>query len=70
MPTDAVSRSRSAGRRSTSSVSGSSRVMPSPAAICRTTLPHAIDRMPGSQSIGFSSIGWPKPKMSRMTTGW
>ena len=43
----------SAGRRSTSSVSGSSRVMSRPAAIWRTTLPQAMVRMPGSQSIGL-----------------
>ena len=31
---------------------------------------HAIERMPGWNSIGTSSRGLPKPKISPITTGW
>ena len=65
-----LSVSHSAARRSTSSVSGSSRVMSRPAAIWRTTLPQAMVRIPGWKIIPTSSIGLPKPNMSFITTGW
>ena len=62
--------SHSAARRSTSSVSGSSRVTSRPAAIWRTTLPQAMVRIPGWKIMPTSSIGLPKPNMSFITTGW
>ena len=61
MSTLAVLRSTSDGTRSTYSSSSGSSSRSSPAAMCRTTGPHAVVRMPGCHSIATWSIGWPKP---------
>ena len=42
----------------------------SPAANWRTTLPQAMVSTPGWRIMGTSSMGRPKPMMSKMTMGW
>ena len=64
-----MSNASGAGSRSTVSVISSSSTS-SPAAICRTTEPQAIDSTPGISSIGLSSSGLPKPMMSKTTSRW
>ena len=59
-----------AATRSYHSTRSSSSSTSRPAASWRTTLPQAMVITPGCRIIGTSSIGRPKPMMSKRTIPW